>query len=121
MAARARERMPGAFVEHHVAFQSQGMSKGPGGRPIAWLGPDLRTSLESLAARGIREVVVAPIGFLADHVEILYDLDIEAMSWANELGITLRRSASLNASDTMVDVLSAVIARAAGGASFKAT
>lgn len=110
VAARVRELAPGAFVDHTVAFQSQGMSTGPGGRPMAWLGPDLRAQLAVLAARGRTEVVIAPIGFLADHVEILYDLDIEARGWAEEMGITLRRSASLNAGDGLVEAL-AVVAR----------
>ena len=106
--ARVRELAAGRFVDHDVAFQSQGMSTGAGGRPMAWLGPDLRARLEALAARGRKEVVVAPIGFLADHVEILYDLDIEARSWAEELGITLRRAPSLNASEGLVDALATV-------------
>jgi ferrochelatase len=109
IAARVRELAPGQFVDHGVAFQSQGMSSGPGGRPMAWLGPDLRGRLEDLAARGRKEVVIAPIGFLADHVEILYDLDIEARGWADELGITLRRAPSLNASDGLVDALATVV------------
>jgi ferrochelatase len=108
VAQRVRELAPGRFVAHSVAFQSQGMSTGPGGRPIAWLVPGLRSQLEELAARGRREVVIAPIGFLADHVEILYDLDIEARGWADELGITLRRAPSLNASEGLVDALAAV-------------
>ena len=98
-------------MDHAVAFQSQGMQAG--GRPVAWLGPDLRRQLGVLAARGSREVILAPIGFLADHVEILYDLDIEARGWADELGITLRRSASLNASEGLVDAIAAVIRRLA--------
>jgi ferrochelatase len=109
VAVRVRELAPGRFVDHAVAFQSQGMSSGPGGRPMVWLGPDLRSRLEVLAARGRKEVVVAPIGFLADHVEILYDLDIEARTWAEELGITLRRAPSLNASDGLVDALASVV------------
>jgi protoporphyrin/coproporphyrin ferrochelatase len=103
--ARAVRALDPRFTEHVVAFQSQGMSIGPGGRPVAWLGPDLRATLEDLAARGHTAVVVAPIGFLADHVEILYDLDIEAMAWARELSIALYRSASLNADDRLVDAL----------------
>lgn len=94
-----------AFAEHAVAFQSQGMSTGPGGRPMAWLGPDLKRTLEALASRGIRHVVIAPIGFLADHVEILYDLDIEARAWCEGLGMSLYRSASLNDRRDLVDVL----------------
>ena len=111
VAAAVRARRPGAFAEHVVSFQSQGMSTGPGGRPVAWLGPDLRATLEGLAGKGVRRVVVAPIGFLADHVEILYDLDIEARAWAEELGMVLERSASLNASDRLVGVLAAVAER----------
>ncbi len=89
--------------EHVVAFQSQGMSGGE------WLGPDLRSTLASLAKRGVKQAVLAPIGFLADHVEILYDLDIEAKAWAVELGIVTYRSASLNASDALVDALADVV------------
>jgi ferrochelatase len=114
VAARIRELSPGGFVDHAIAFQSQGASPGPGGRPMAWLGPDLRSSLVGLAGRGVRSVVLAPIGFLADHVEIFYDLDIEARGWAEELGITLRRVASLNAGDGLVDALAAVVRSVSG-------
>lgn len=115
VAARVQAMAPGLVEEHVVAFQSQGMSTGPGGKPMTWLGPDLRTTLEALSARGRKRVVVAPIGFLADHVEILYDLDIEARHWADELGIVLRRAASLDASDAMVDVLAGLVGHARGG------
>lgn len=115
VAKRARELVPDRFADHSVAFQSQGMSKGPGGRPIAWLGPDLRSQLAVLAERGQKQIVVAPIGFLADHVEIFYDLDIEARGWADELGITLRRAPSLNASEGLVAAL-AVVVRSASAA-----
>jgi ferrochelatase len=113
VAARVRELAPGRFVEHGVAFQSQGMSTGPGGRPMAWLGPDLRAQLAALAAQGRTQVVLAATGFLADHVEILYDLDIEAHTWADELKITLWRAPSLNAGDGLVDALAAVARRVA--------
>jgi ferrochelatase len=96
------------LAERVVAFQSQGMSSGPGGRPIQWLGPDLRVTLEALAERRRAHVVVAPIGFLADHVEILYDLDIEAKGWAEDLGIVLYRSASLNAGEGIVGAVAEV-------------
>ncbi len=91
-----------------VSFQSQGMSTGPGGRPVAWLGPDLHAALKELREAGERTVLLAPIGFLADHVEILYDLDLEAQGWAKELDISLSRTASLNASDDMVDAIARV-------------
>ena len=108
---RVRELAPDGFADHEVAFQSQGMSTGPGGRPMKWLGPDLRTTLDTLRDRGRTDVVIAPIGFLADHVEILYDLDIEARGWAEARGITLRRSSSLDTSDGLVDTLEAIVQR----------
>jgi protoporphyrin/coproporphyrin ferrochelatase len=100
---RARVRAP---IDHAVAFQSQGFgARGRDGKPIEWLGPDLRTTLDELAARGEKRVVFAPIGFLADHVEILYDLDIEARAMAESRGLTYVRAASLNADDDLIDAL----------------
>ena len=102
-----RVARPGAFAEHVVSFQSQGLTPG-----MKWLGPDLRGTLEDLAARGRKHVVLAPIGFLADHVEILYDLDVEAKAWGEELGIVTYRSASLNAGPGLLAALEAVARRA---------
>lgn len=100
-AVRARG---GRFSEHMIAFQSAGASA------VEWLGPTLETVLGDLAKRGNEKVVVAPIGFLADHVEILYDLDIEAKAFCEgKLGIVLYRSASLNARDGLVDALASVV------------
>lgn len=114
------------FGEHLVAFQSQGVSpkasadhEKPSVSPkasaeeenheIEWLGPDLRTSLDDLQKRGHKHVILAPIGFLADHVEILYDLDIEAKAWCEEeLGMAFYRSSSLNAGDGLVSALARV-------------
>ena len=109
--AIAREASLGAKLpEHIVAFQSQGMSAGRDGKPMEWLGPDLRMALDDARARGKKHVVMAPVGFLADHVEILYDIDIEAAAWAKERGLTLARTASLNADDDVIDALAAVAA-----------
>ena len=93
----------GRFAEERVCFQSQGM-----GGNMEWLGPELRPTLEELARAGRKHVVIAPIGFLADHVEILYDLDIEAKAWAGELGIVLHRTTSLNAGSGLIEALAAV-------------
>lgn len=93
----------GRFAEERVCFQSQGIGTG-----MEWLGPELRPTLEGLARAGRKHVVVAPIGFLADHVEILYDLDIEAKAWAGELGIVLHRTTSLNAGSGLIEALAAV-------------
>lgn len=88
-----------------VVFQSQGMSAGPGGRPMVWLGPTLLDAMDAAKAAGASRVVVAPIGFLADHVEILYDLDIEAKAQAQERGIGLTRTRSLDADPAFVAIL----------------
>jgi ferrochelatase len=100
-----RARVAGA-VHAVVAFQSQGMAGGP--VPIEWLGPDLGAALDTAKARGSSRVVIAPIGFLADHVEVLFDLDIEARAMAAERGMAYERPPSLNADDDFVDVLVAV-------------
>lgn len=96
-------------VAHRIAFQSQGLSSGPGGRPVAWLGPDLRTTLSAIAAEGAKRVLVAPIGFLSDHVEILYDIDIEAKRWAEEDGLSLSRTSSLNDDEDFCLVLKSIV------------
>jgi ferrochelatase len=101
-AAAISERL-GPGVQTAVAFQSQGL-----GASGEWLGPDLATVLDLAAARGDARVVFAPIGFLADHVEILYDLDIEAAAMARDRGLTSVRAPSLNDDDDLIDVLADV-------------
>lgn len=91
-----------------VAFQSQGMDGGD------WLGPDLATAFDTLARDGERDVHVCAIGFLADHTEVLYDLDIEARGWAEQRGLRFSRAPSLNAHPKLIDALAAVTARALG-------
>ncbi len=94
-----------------VAFQSQGFAgAGADGRPLPWLGPDLAAALDEARARGSRRVVFAPVGFLADHVEVLYDLDIEARQMAAERGLAYVRARSLNADDDFVEALADVAA-----------
>jgi ferrochelatase len=85
------------------AFQSQGRS------PEPWLGPEVEPTLDALAAAGAPGVVIAPIGFLSDHVETLYDIDIEFRSRAERLGMRLERMEMLNASDDLADTLAALV------------
>jgi ferrochelatase len=77
------------------AFQSQGASGGP------WLGPTVEQTLESIAASGAKTVLFQPIGFLCDHVEILYDIDIFFREFAIKINVRLERPESLNASVTL--------------------
>jgi ferrochelatase len=81
------------------AFQSAGAAAGQ------WMGPAIEETLPELAAAGHRHILVTPVGFMADHVEVLYDLDIEAQEIANKLGIELVRSGSLNASPDFIEDL----------------
>lgn len=86
-------RIPGLTPESwFFAFQSQGMSGGP------WLGPTVEDTLTALHQQGVTHLVIQPIGFLCDHVEILYDIDIGFRDFAAKLGMTIRRPESLNAS-----------------------
>ena len=85
------------------AYQSQGRS------PEPWLGPEVDPTLDGLAADGVRGVVIAPIGFLSDHVETLYDIDIEFRARAEKLGLRLERMAMLNDADALADTLAALV------------
>jgi protoporphyrin/coproporphyrin ferrochelatase len=81
------------------AFQSQGMSGGP------WIGPTVEETILRFKAEDHSGVFLQPIGFLCDHVEILYDIDIAFKNFANEHGMRLWRAESLNASPTLVAAL----------------
>ncbi|WP_263367849.1 ferrochelatase [Edaphobacter bradus] len=86
----------------HFAFQSQGMSGGP------WLGPTVEDTLNALKDEGHVGVVMQPIGFLCDHVEILYDIDIAFREIAGELGLQLWRAESLNDSPVLAQALAQI-------------
>jgi ferrochelatase len=88
------------------AFQSAS----PSGEP--WLGPDVLDELDRLAAQGVRNVLVAPVGFVSDHLEILWDLDVEARAKAYELGVELERIDSLNDDPAFIRALAGAVARA---------
>ncbi|MFN3422266.1 MAG: ferrochelatase [Armatimonadota bacterium] len=80
-----------------------------------WLGPDILEVLESLARQGSRHVLVIPIGFLCDHLEVLYDIDIEAKQKANELGIELRRIEMPNTEPLLIAALADIVTKAMQG------
>jgi ferrochelatase len=83
----------------HFAFQSQGMSGGP------WIGPTVEEVLTALHEKGHKAVVIQPIGFLCDHVEVLYDIDIAFREFGNILGLRVERPASLNSSPLLIATL----------------
>jgi protoporphyrin/coproporphyrin ferrochelatase len=81
------------------AFQSQGQSGGP------WIGPSVEDTLTAMSAQGHKAVIVQTIGFLCDHVEILYDIDISFREFAQRLGMCLERTESLNGSPFLTEAL----------------
>jgi ferrochelatase len=85
------------------AFQSASTTGEP------WLGPDLLAAIER---SGARDVLVCPIGFVADHLEILYDLDVEAQAFARSRGIKVRRTASFNTRPEFIDAMAEVVSDA---------
>jgi ferrochelatase len=85
------------------AFQSQGMSGG------AWLAPTVEETIESLKEQGHRGVFIQPVGFLCDHVEILYDIDIMFREFAEERGMKLWRAESLNDSPLLAKALAEIV------------
>ena len=85
-------------------------SESPTGEP--WLGPDILDHLDELAAKGVREVVICPVGFVADHLEIRWDLDTEAVERAQALGLELRRIEMPNADPAFVRVLAGLVEQA---------
>ncbi|MFQ5945933.1 MAG: ferrochelatase [Anaerolineae bacterium] len=97
------------LVEWRFAYQSQAHSDEP------WLGPEVETVLTELAEAGHTQVLVAPIGFVADHVEVLYDIDIEARHAAASRGLRLQRIDSLNTLPTFVSAMASVVRHALGG------
>lgn len=85
------------------AFQSQGVSGGP------WIGPTVEETLKAIRAEGHLGVVIQPVGFLCDHVEILYDIDIAFREIASDLGLQLWRAESLNDSPVLVKALAEIV------------
>jgi ferrochelatase len=83
----------------HIAFQSKG------GGAEEWIGPDVEKVLDEISSQGVKEALLVPIGFVSDHIEILYDIDIAFRQKAESLGMVLRRTRSLNSSGRFIDAL----------------
>lgn len=87
----------------HMAYQSKG------GGAEDWVGPDVESVLEELFKKKIREVLIVPIGFVSDHIEILYDIDILYQNKAKSLGMRLKRTSSLNFSKRFIEALATIV------------
>jgi ferrochelatase len=100
-------RLIAAQLDHprwSIAYQSRS------GKPTdSWLEPDIGAVIKDFAAAGIKQMILAPIGFVCDHVEILYDLDIEAKKFAEELGVRLTRANCPNDHPTFIRMIADVV------------
>ncbi len=104
VAATARLVAARAGVSSYLrAYQSAGRT------PEPWLGPDLGELIAARAGAGVRRFLVVPIGFVCDHTEILFDIDVQSAAAAREAGASLRRTESLNTSPTFVRALAALV------------
>jgi ferrochelatase len=91
------------LAAYQRAYQSAGRT------PEPWLGPSVEEALRALHARGVRSVLAVPIGFVCDHTEILFDIDVQAAREAARLGLALRRTESLNTSPTLIRALADLV------------
>lgn len=90
------------IASFQIAYQSAGRT------PEPWLGPDLCELVRQRARSGVRSILVVPIGFVCDHTEILFDIDVQAAGAAREAGVELRRTQSLNTLPTFIGALAAL-------------
>jgi ferrochelatase len=91
--------------DYRLAYQSQAH-----GTPRPWLQPDINEAMHQLQAEGYRDVIISPIGFLCDHVEVLYDLDVEAQHTAAACGLTYVRAQTVGTHPAFIAMLSELIA-----------
>jgi ferrochelatase len=87
------------------AYQSAGRT------PEPWLGPDLSELIRARAGAGVKKFLIVPIGFVCDHTEILFDIDVQAAAAARDAGVALRRTESLNTSPTFIKALADLVRR----------
>jgi len=90
-------------LKWHIAFQSKG------GGLEEWVGPDVESVLKELSQDKVREVLIVPIGFVSDHIEVLYDIDILYREKAESLGMVLKRTPSLNSSEAFIEALASIV------------
>lgn len=102
-AALVAEAMGCRPTQWRVAYQSQGMTAEP------WVGPGVESQIDALAADGYRHILIAPIGFVSDNVEVLYDIDIVFRQYGRALGVTVWRSESLNDSPLFIRALASIV------------
>lgn len=96
------------IVRYRQAYQSAGRT------PEPWTGPDLNELIDEASSSGTRKFLVVPIGFVCDHTEVLFDIDVQAARTAREFATTLRRTESLNTSAAFIALLEALVRQRLG-------
>jgi ferrochelatase len=96
------------LADYRLAFQSQGMTAEP------WIGPTVESLIDELARAGQHHVLLAPVGFVCDHVEILYDIDVLFRDYGKSKGVAVHRSESLNDSPALARALAAIVTERLG-------
>ena len=91
------------IAKYDIAYQSAGRT------PEPWIGPDLGELITARIAGGARAFLIVPVGFVCDHTEILFDIDVQASATARNAGAALRRTESLNTSRTFIATLEAIV------------
>lgn len=89
------KRMPSKW---HLSYQSKS-------GPVKWLEPSTEDKIHELAEEGVRNILVVPVSFVSDHIETLYEIDVLYKKFAENIGVTLKRTASLNTHPLFVNVL----------------
>jgi protoporphyrin/coproporphyrin ferrochelatase len=105
------ERVRGGSLPHDLVYQSR---SGPPGQP--WLGPDVCDHLRTLAKDGVPAVVVVPVGFVSDHMEVVHDLDVEAAATAASLGLPFARAAAPGSSARFARMVGELVEERTSGA-----
>lgn len=104
LVSEAVERSSGVRRSYACVYQSRS------GRPEdPWLGPDVSEYLTEAAKQGLRAAVLCPIGFLCDHIEVLYDLDVEAAQTCREIGVSMTRASAVNDHPRFLDMMAEVV------------
>ncbi len=104
--ARETARLVAAAMglgEYRMAFQSQGLTG------EKWIGPTVESQIDELAEEGVKEILLVPVGFVSDHVEILYDIDVLFCEYGKSRGVKVRRSESLNDSPEFAAALASLV------------
>lgn len=99
-----------AILAEEIGHSKWGFAWQSAGRTAEkWLGPNVLEVLRQLQEQGARNVIICPVGFVADHLEVLYDVDVECKGLADQLGLRLVRTASLNADEDFLEALAEVV------------